>query len=377
MKEHFLLDEDIIFLNHGSFGACPKVVFKNYQFWQSELEKQPVNFFTKILYPELEKSRKSVANFLGCDQNELIFFQNPTTAVSNIICNLNLKPGDEVLMSSHEYGALIRSWEEWGNANKVKIIKQDLRIPLVDENNFFQDFKKGFTSKTKVLFLSHITSATGLIFPINRVLSYAKEKGIITIIDGAHVPAHIPLNIHDLGCDFYVGALHKWLCGPKGSSFLFVKKDNQKWMKPLVYSWGKYGDDPGPSEFLQDFQWQGTRDMAAFLAIPTAIKFYENYILDNSEMCRKNIKYAFEKLKILFKIDPISIGGDWIGQMVSYPLPKSMPLNLKEELWNNFKIEVPIFDWNGHQYIRISMQIYNKKSDIDTLLNALDNFLKD
>ena len=259
MKEHFLLDEDIIFLNHGSFGACPKVVFENYQFWQSELEKQPVNFFTKILYPELEKSRRSVANFLGCDQNELIFFQNPTTAVSNIICNLNLKPGDEVLMSSHEYGALIRSWEEWGNANKVKIIKQDLRIPVVDENNFFQDFKKGFTSKTKVLFLSHITSATGLIFPIKRVLSYAKEKGIITIIDGAHVPAHIPLNIHDLGCDFYVGALHKWLCGPKGSSFLFVKKDNQKWMKPLVYSWGKYGDDPGPSKFLQDFQWQGTR----------------------------------------------------------------------------------------------------------------------
>ena len=376
MKEHFLLDEDIIFLNHGSFGACPKVVFENYQFWQSELEKQPVNFFTKILYPELEKSRRSVANFLGCDQNELIFFQNPTTAVSNIICNLNLKPGDEVLMSSHEYGALIRSWGEWGNVNKVKIIKQDLSMPLVHENNFFQDLKKGFTSKTKVLFLSHITSATGLIFPIKRVLAYAREKGIITIIDGAHVPAHIPLNIHDLGCDFYVGALHKWLCGPKGSSFLFVKKDNQKWMKPLVYSWGKYGDDPGPSEFLQDFQWQGTRDMAAFLAIPTAIKFYENYILDNSKNCRKNIKYAFEKLKILFKIDPISIGGDWIGQMVSYPLPKSMPLNLKEELWNNFKIEVPIFDWNGHRYIRISMQIYNKKSDIDTLLNALDNFLK-
>jgi len=375
MKKHFLLDPNITFLNHGSFGACPKVVFDNYQYWQRELERQPVKFFTKVLYEKLEYSRKKLSNFIGCDHDELIFFQNPTTAVSNIICNLNLKSGDEVLMSSHEYGALIRSWVEWGVKKNIKIIQQEVKLPLTNESEFIESIWRGVTPKTKVIFLSHITSATGLIFPVEKIISMAKQKKIMTIIDGAHVPAHIPLNIHKINCDFYAGALHKWLCAPKGASFLYVKKEHQTWVKPLIYSWGKEGDDPGPSEFLQDFQWQGTRDMAAFLSIPSAIEFYHGYLEKNLKLCRKNIKYAFKNLELTLKTEPISNGGNWIAQMVSHPLPKSVPLDLKEILYNKHKIEIPIFIWRNRMFIRISMQVYNEKKEIDLLLSALSGII--
>ena len=375
MKEHFLLDPKITFLNHGSFGACPKVVFNNYQFWQEELEKQPVSFLQNVLYEKLEVSRTELAQFIGCEHDELIFFQNPTTAVSNIICNLNLHPGDEVLMSSHEYGALVRSWSEWGLKKNIKIIQQEIKLPLISENEFVENIWRGVSPKTKVIFLSHITSATGLIFPIEKIISMAKEKGIITIIDGAHAPAHIPLNIHKINCDFYTGALHKWLCGPKGASFLYVKKEHQSWMKPLIYSWGKEGNDPGPSEFLQDFQWQGTRDMAAFLAIPCAIEFYYNHLEENLKVCRENIKYASKKLESTLMTEPISNGENWIGQMVSHPLPRSAPPDLKEILYKNYKIEVPIFKWKDYMFIRLSMQIYNEKKEVDLLMRALRSIL--
>ena len=373
MKKYFLLDSNITFLNHGSFGACPKVVFNNYQYWQRELEIQPVKFFTKVLYEKLEYSRKKLSNFIGCDHDELIFFQNPTTAVSNIIANLDLQSGDEVLMSSHEYGALVRSWSEWGIKKNIKIVQQEVELPLTTENKFIENIWRGITPKTKVIFLSHITSATGLIFPVEKIISLAKEKGIMTIIDGAHVPAHIPLNIHKINCDFYTGALHKWLCGPKGASFLYVKKKHQHWVKPLIYSWGKEGDDPGPSEFLQDFQWQGTRDMAAFLSIPSAIEFYYSYLEKNLKLCRENIKYAFKNLGLTLKTEPISNGGDWIGQMVSHPLPESTPLDLKEILYHHYKIEIPIFKWGDRMFIRVSMQIYNEKKEVDLLLSALSS----
>lgn len=373
MKKYFLLDSNITFLNHGSFGACPKVVFNNYQYWQRELEIQPVKFFTKVLYEKLEYSRKKLSNFIGCDHDELIFFQNPTTAVSNIIANLDLQSGDEVLMSSHEYGALVRSWSEWGIKKNIKIVQQEVELPLTTENKFIENIWRGITPKTKVIFLSHITSATGLIFPVEKIISLAKEKGIMTIIDGAHVPAHIPLNIHKINCDFYTGALHKWLCGPKGASFLYVKKKHQHWVKPLIYSWGKEGDDPGPSEFLQDFQWQGTRDMAAFLSIPSAIEFYYSYLEKNLKLCRENIKYAFKNLGLTLNTEPISNGGDWIGQMVSHPLPESAPLDLKEILYHHYKIEIPIFKWGDRMFIRVSMQIYNEKKEVDLLLSALSS----
>ena len=375
MKDWFLLDPDITFLNHGSYGACSKPVFKEYQDWQQKLENQPVQFMTNQVYSAMEKSRKSMSQFVGCDDEELVFFQNPTTAVTNVIYNLDLKPGDEVLISNHEYGALVRAWKMWGKKIGVNIIQQDISMPVTTEENFIEEFWRGITSQTKVIFLSHITSSTALIFPIEKIIKLAKEQNILTIIDGAHVPAHIPLNINELGCDFYTGACHKWLCAPKGSSFLFVKKEHQDWVKPVVVSWGKDGDDPTPSEFIQNFQWQGTRDMSAFLTIPTAINFYNKEIRPYQESCKKIIQDTCSEFQSILNTEPISAGREWLAQLVAHPLPKNRPSNLKKRLWEEYQIEIPVFEWSGQEFVRVSIQVYNTQKDVDLLMSALRSLI--
>ena len=373
IKQNFLLDKNITFLNHGSYGSCPIPVFEDYQKWQRKLEKQPVEFLTNDLWEALKHSRVTLSKFVGCDEDEVLFFSNPTSAIANVINSLNLNDGDEVLMTDHEYGALVRQWNLWGEKNNVKIKQQKVPVPVTSKDMFIDNFWRGVSKKTKVIFISQITSPTAIIFPVKEIVDLAKNKGILTIIDGAHVPGHIDLNIHSLGCDFFTGAIHKWLCGPKGSSFLFVKKSHQDWVKPIIHSWGKEGNDPGPTEFLQDFQWQGTRDMSSFLTIPKAMEFFGRHIQPNQEYCRKMTLEVFSNFISMLGTEPLTTGCQWIGQMVSHPLPVNAPLEIKDILMEKYKVEIPIFEWNGNRYIRSSFQVYNEKKDIDSLMSALDS----
>ena len=372
MKNLFLLDPNITYLNHGSFGACPVSVFNDYQSWQKKLEQQPVQFITKHLWQHLEEARKELGGFLNCKGDDILLFPNPTTAINNVIENLNLNKGDEVLMTQHEYGALVRAWSRSSKKNNFTIVQQSVDVPVNSKKKFVKQFLSGITVNTKVLFISQITSQTGLIFPVKEICEYARKKGIITIIDGAHVPGHINLNISNLDCDFYTGTCHKWLCAPKGSSFLYVKKSFQDSLKPQVMSWGEEGDDPGPSQFQMDFQWQGTKDMSSFLSIPSAIHFIEsNNWEENHKLSKELILEVSDDLKNLFETDPLFKSEDWVGQMVSHPLPLTAPENLKEILWEKFLIEVPIFKWKKQKYIRVSAHFYNGKNDMKTLINAL------
>ena len=352
MKNLFLLDPNITYLNHGSFGACPVSVFNDYQSWQKKLEQQPVQFITKHLWQHLEEARKELGGFLNCKGDDILLFPNPTTAINNVIENLNLNKGDEVLMTQHEYGALVRAWSRSSRKNNFAIVQQSVNVPVDSKKKFIKQFLTGITVNTKVLFISQITSQTGLIFPVKEICEYARKKGIITIVDGAHVPGHINLNISNLDCDFYTGTCHKWLCAPKGSSFLYVKKSFQDSLKPQVMSWGEEGDDPGPSQFQMDFQWQGTKDMSSFLSIPSAIHFIEsNNWEENHKLSKELILEVSDDLKNLFGTDPLFKSEDWVGQMVSHPLPLTAPENLKEILWEKFLIEVPIFEWKKQKYI--------------------------
>ena len=371
MKNLFLLDPGITYLNHGSFGACPISVFNDYQSWQKKLEQQPVQFITKHLWRHLEEARKKLGKFLNCHGDDILLFPNPTTAINNVIDNLNLNKDDEVLMTQHEYGALVRAWSR-SSKNNFAIVQQSVNVPVDSKKNFIKQFLSGITVNTKVLFISQITSQTGLIFPVKEICEYARKKGIITIVDGAHVPGHIELNISNIDCDFYTGTCHKWLCAPKGSSFLYVKKSFQDSLKPQVMSWGEEGDDPGPSQFQMDFQWQGTKDMSSFLSIPSAIHFIEsNNWKDNHKLSKELILETSDDLKNLFGTDPLFKSEDWVGQMVSHPLPLTAPENLKEILWEKFLIEVPVFEWKKQKYIRVSAHFYNDKNDMKILINAL------
>ena len=227
MKDQYLLNNNIIFLNHGSFGACPKPVFNKYQQWQSLIESQPVQYFSNDIYNYLNKSREDLSSFISCDADDIIFIQNPTTAINSIIRSLKFDNNHEVLTSNHEYGAMIRAWSWFSKEKKYNLIENNLNVPFTTKSNFVDDFWKGVSKNTKIIFISHITSPTAIIFPIEEICQRARNEGIMTIIDGAHAPGHIDLHISNFNPDIYIGACHKWLSAPKGSSFMYVKKEIQ------------------------------------------------------------------------------------------------------------------------------------------------------
>ena len=377
MKEKFLLSSNVTFLNHGSFGACPKLVFEKYQYWQKKMEEQPVQFMAEDVYRHLESARVALGKFVGCDGNDLFFVPNPTTGVTTIINNLNLKMGDEILSTDHEYGALIRSWTAFAEKTGTHFNQRKIPIPFTTHEEFTENFWKGVSDKTKVIFLSHITSSTALIFPVKEICKRAREMGILTIIDGAHVPGQIPLSILEIDPDVYVGACHKWLCAPKGSSFLYVRKSNQDKIKPLIISWGSDGVDPSDSVFLLENQWQGTRDMSAFLTVPTAIEFQkDNNWNIQTERCKWLVRETRSRLDDYFELNHLCPNTEeWLGQMASVEIKTDDPIKLKNTLLKEFSIEVPIFMWDGKSYLRYSFQVYNDIQDADLLIYALREML--
>ena len=372
MRDLFLIDPKVTYLNHGSYGACPKSVFLDYQNFQKKLEEQPVQFMTKYFWEDLKITRDTLGDFIKCDGDDILLFPNPTTAINNIIENLDIAEGDEILTTQHEYGALIRAWNRLSIRKNFSFIQQKIDLPFGSKETFIDQFCAGINERTKIIFISHITSQTALIFPVEEICKIAKSKGIITIIDGAHAPGHIDLDITQIGCDYYTGACHKWMCAPKGSSFLYVAKNFQNGMSPQIMSWGEKGDDPGPSQFLMDFQWQGTKDMSAFLAIPSSIRFLQKNKWKEKSVISKNlISHLADRLKDILGTESLFKNKNWIGQMISHPLPIDSPVNLKDILWNDFEIEVPIFEWKKRNIIRVSAHFYNDQKDMDHLIKAL------
>ncbi len=373
MKSHFLLNPEITFLNHGSFGACPKPIFENYQHWQLELEKEPVQFITKKAPAYLKASKQALAQFIGCSAEDFFFTSNPTFAINTIMRSLKLNPGDEILTTNHEYGAMDRTWNFYCKKSEAKYIRQPISLPIISKEQIIEEFWKGYSPKTKVVFLNQISSATALIFPVKEICDKAKELGLITIVDGAHVPGHIDLTITDLKADFYTGTLHKWMLAPKGSSFLYVKKEFQENLDPLVVSWGYESDVPSGNRFLDYHEQQGTRDIAAFLTAPTAIQFLtDNNWKQKSADCRKLVLDNYKSFCELLGTEPLCpVTEEFLGQMCSIPIKTSKPFELKELLYQKYKIEIPVMQLNGSVYIRFSIQVYNSQNDLDLLREAL------
>ena len=371
IKSQFMLDPKIIHLNHGSFGATPKPIFNSLVNWQKKLELNP----SKHIYDTfdfLKESRSSLASYINCDKDDVVFVPNPSTALNTIIKSLDLNPGDEILSTNHEYETLDRTWKYISKNTGSKYIQVPISLPLKSENNFIECFLKKITSKTKIIFLSQITSSTGLIFPIEKICKIAKEKNIISIIDGAHVPGHIDLDIKKLNPDVYTGACHKWMCSPKGTAFLYVHKKLQDIVKPLVISWGYDSDMPSHSQFLDYLQWYGTDDISAYLTMSDTIKFLEKNNWENvSKQCKKLNIWARNEINKLLKIEPIS-DDKFLGQMSSIPIKSNDILEDQIEFYLKYKIQIPFFKWNDKEFFRISIQAYNTKEDIFKLLEALD-----
>ena len=383
LKKIFKLDNKITFLNHGSYGACPKPVFDDYIKWQNALENQPVSFFSNDLYVHLERSRKHLGAFVNCKSDDIIFVPNPTYGVANVINNITINSGENVLTTNLEYGSCDRMWFYHSKKNDYKYINSKITLPVFDEDSFCDEFWSFANAKTKYIFISHITSSTGMILPIPKLVKEAKRRGIKTIIDGAHVPAHIELDIKTLDPDYYIGACHKWLCSPKGVSFLYVKKDLQKNIQPQVMSWG-WGEEydefksstqhKTKSRFLNIFQWQGTRDMSAFLSVPKAIEFQKKYDWDQvRKRCKKMIVDTRNEITLMTDLPKIC-PDNFLGQMATILFPAKDHVKLKESLFEK-NIEIPTYHQNGYTAFRISIQGYNSNSDIHYFLDTLKALL--
>ncbi|HPI20852.1 MAG TPA: aminotransferase class V-fold PLP-dependent enzyme [Candidatus Kapabacteria bacterium] len=378
MKSQFLLNPEITFLNHGSFGACPKPIFENYQYWQLELEKEPVQFIQKNSAQYLKTSKDALANYIGCSSDDFFYTTNPTVAVNTVLRSLNLEEGDEVLTTNHEYGAMDRTWSYFSKKKGIKYIRQNISLPILSKEQILDEFWSGYTSKTKIIFISHISSVTALVFPVKEICEKARELGLITIIDGAHVPGQLDLNIQELNPDFYTGALHKWLLAPKGVSFLYVKKTFQNSIDPLVVSWGYESESPSDSQFLDYHQHQGTRDISAFLTIPKAIEFLRvNNWEERAASCRKLIRDNYNKFCELLNSKPICpVTSEFLVQMCSIPIQTTKPLELKETLFHKYKIEIPVMKLEDKFFLRIAINVYNSQQDLEILQEALEDIIE-
>ena len=369
----FLVRKDITFLNFGSFGSCPKEIFSFYQEKQLELESQPVSFIVDEGIFQLNNARKSLAHYVNCDHDDLVFVTNPSYAINTIAKSLPLNIGDEVLSTNLEYGALIRTWNYYCEKKGAKFVQQSIPLPLSTIEEFVDAFFKGCNKNTKAIFISQITSSTALILPVAEICLEAKKRGLLTIVDGAHVPAHIALNLHELKADIYTGACHKWMMAPKGSSFLFASKNVQDWIDPLLISWGFQSDNPTSSRFIDYHQTAGTRDFSAFLTVPFCIDFMKRH--NWKYVSRTNKKMTLDwasRLKDRFEFNSISpIDDTFLGQMFAIPIQTKDPLKLKEILWEKFEIEIPVTQMENRNFIRFSIQAFNDWDDYGALEAAL------
>ena len=378
MEDKFLLDPTITYLNHGSFGACPKPIFEEYQRLQLELETEPVQFIVKKSLAYLKVSKEKLANFVGCQPQDFFFTPNPTVAINTVLRSLNLKEGDEILSTNHEYGAMDKTWNFFSKKTGAKYIRQEISLPVVSKEKLLEEFWSGYTSKTKVIFINEISSATALIFPVKEICQKAQELGLITIIDGAHVPGHIDLNIEEMNPDFYTGTLHKWMLAPKGSSFLYVKKEFQDDIDPLVVSWGYDNAAISESQFLDYHEYQGTRDISAFLCTPKVVDFLEeNNWKQISKDCKAIVRENYLRFCELLNTKPLCpITEEFLGQMASIQIQTEDLVGLKELLFEKYKIEIPVMPLNGKVYLRYSMNAYNSQEDLDVLYSALQEILE-
>jgi isopenicillin-N epimerase len=365
LRREYLLDPEVAFLNHGSFGACPRPVFDRYQAWQRELEEEPVDFLARRLPDLLGSARATLADYLGCRPADLSFVQNATTGVNLTARSLDLHPGDEVLATDLEYGACDLAWDWVCRRTGARYIRARIPIPLHDQGELVDALFDAASDRTQALFVSHITSTTGLVLPVEEIIARARSLGLVTIVDGAHAPAQVPLDLDRLGADYYSGNLHKWLGAPKGAGFLHVQPQRQDSVDAAIVSWG-YVDG---ATFVERIERQGTRDPAAWLAVPDAISFQVDR--DWEEVRDRSRRLAHEARRDLCDLlgtEPLA-PDSMVAQMAAIRLPHPAG-DLSERLFAGHRVEIPV-EGKDDDLLRLSVAAYTTRKEIDLLLAAL------
>jgi isopenicillin-N epimerase len=378
MRDLFLLDPDLVFLNHGSFGACPKEVFENQRHWQLEMERSPVAFLGRRSAELLRQARVALGAAIGARGDDLIFVPNSTTGVNVVAQSFPLEPGDEVLATDLEYGACDAAWRLVCAKRGASYCRVKIPLPY-DREGVVDRLMASVGPRTRLIYVSHVTSTTALILPVAEICAAARERGIATLVDGAHAPGQIAVDLDAVGADYYVGNCHKWLCAPKGSGFLHARAEHHAMLDATVISWG-YAEGTGSHSgfdaflgktlFERRMQWQGTRDISPWLAVPEALRFQDRFDWPTVRLrCHDLAAHALDVLTRRHGLAPVAEDEDW-AQMVVIPVPVQDPETLRNRLLQESGIEIPVTTHGGQTFVRLSVQGYNSPADIERLLAA-------
>jgi isopenicillin-N epimerase len=374
LGQHWLLKEDVAFLNHGSFGACPIPVLNEQQKWRANIEAQPIELLGRQCEMLLQMARAGVSLRLALPL-DFGFVTNATEGINAVLQSLKFKPGDELLTTNHVYNAVRKAMQHVAARGGATYREIPIPLPLESSDQIADAVVKSLTDKTRLLVIDHVTSPTAVIFPINKIARACHTRGIDVIVDGAHAPGMIKLDLFDLQVPFYAGNLHKWICAPKGGAFLWV--DHSRWpeIHPLVISHHYL------SGFEKEFGWQGTRDISGLLSIHSAFEFFDQFGWDN--VIRHNHEMAVWAQQMLCSrwdtIPMTPLDGRLIGAMATLRLPlrfqhldQAACEKLQQRLYDEFKVEAPLILWDGHAYVRVSCQIYNRPQDYQRLGEAIE-----
>ena len=403
LAAHWALDPAVTFLNHGSFGACPRPVLDAQTKWRERLEAQPVQFLARDLAGLLARARADLGAFVGADPDDLAFVANATGAVNAVLRSLRFAPGDELLTDDHEYNATINVLRHVAERDGARVVVASVPFPAPSEAAVVDALLGAVTDRTRLALVSHVTSPTALVFPIERIVAGLAECGVATLVDGAHAPGMIPLDLDRIGAAWYTGNLHKWVCAPKGAAFLHARRDRQPGIRPNTISHGAnaaVADEPGggPTRFRAEFDWQGTLDPTPWLAVSDALRFVGGLVPGSwPEVMARNRELTLRARTVVagaLGLDPgIPAPDGMLGSMVALPLPSSGPLAaggrgsspldtdpLQGRLVRDHHIEVPISPWPvpaaesgmpARRLVRISSALHNGPDDVDRLVVAL------
>ena len=380
-QDYWLIDSSITFLNHGSFGACPIPVLQAQQQLRHQLERQPLQFFNHTFEPLLDAARQALATFVGAEPEGLVFVPNATTGINAVLRSLPWQAGDQVLTTNHDYNACRNALNYVAERAGVQVQVATVPFPLESAAQVMEAVLAKVTPQTRLVLLDHVTSQTGLIFPIADLVQKLAGLGIETLVDGAHAPGMLPLHLATLGATYYTGNCHKWLCAPKGAAFLYVRADRRNLIRPLTISHGANATRSDRSRFWLEFDWMGTDDPTASLCVPKALEWmgsllpggWPELMHQNHELAIAGRQIMCERLQILPPCPD-----NLIGAMAVLPLPNTTALQLQQTLWKQYSIEVPVYDWGEppQQYLRISAQIYNDLEQYDLLASQLLSLLQ-
>lgn len=367
------------YLNHGSFGPAPRLVLQAHHDWFQQLESNPVDFFTRRLDALLENVRQRLGSFVGCRADDLLLVDNATWAMNVVAQSMPLAADDEVLMTDHEYGAVVRIWERRCRQVGARLVIQPLPQPLESADEIVECLFSGATGRTRLLVFSHITSPTAVILPAAAICQEARGRNIAVCVDGPHAPLQIAVDLSLLDCDYYAASCHKWLCAPFGTGFLYVNPRVRKTVQPLIVSWGSRFPPRAEPSLQDEFVWLGTRDPSAALSIPAAIDFIERAGVErfrqhSHALAQKarQLLTPITELEALVPDDPA-----WYGSMIAMPLPAGDAPGLQRSLWERYQLEIPIVAWKGRRLVRPSCHWYTRPEHLELLAEALRQLLQD